>query len=108
METQQSVEGQVRTYCEALTEKTKAYYEKAYKNLTPPVFKYTKGPKFFRVYEEQNGRATSVHCFVSRETAEVFKAAGWKAPAKGARFRSPAEALQAVPERVGIGYLYLS
>ena len=28
----------------------------------------------------------SVHCFVERETGNVMKAAGWKAPAKDARF----------------------
>lgn len=28
----------------------------------------------------------SVHCFVDNLTGDVFKAAGWKAPAKGARY----------------------
>ena len=28
----------------------------------------------------------SVHCFVDNFTGDVFKAAGWKAPAKGARY----------------------
>lgn len=38
------------------------------------------GPKYVRVVG--NG---SAHCFVSRETGDVLKCAGWKAPAKHAR-----------------------
>jgi len=31
-------------------------------------------------------KARSVHCFVDNLTGDVFKAAGWKAPAKSARY----------------------
>lgn len=44
------------------------------------------GPKFVRVIKIDglNG-GKSVHSFVEIETGNVFKAAGWKAPAKHAR-----------------------
>lgn len=32
-----------------------------------------------------SGGSRSVYCFVSKETGDILKAAGWKAPAKGAR-----------------------
>lgn len=46
------------------------------------------GRKFDRVviaYPGENS-SRSVHAFVERETGQVFKAAGWKAPAKNARY----------------------
>lgn len=40
------------------------------------------GPKNIRIVKnEGNGRTRSVHSFVNRETGDILKAAGWKAPA---------------------------
>lgn len=47
----------------------------------------TAGRKFDRVvicYTNESSR--SVHAFVERETGKLFKAAGWAAPAKNARY----------------------
>jgi hypothetical protein len=46
------------------------------------------GRKFDRVVIAYSGEdsSRSVHAFVERETGKVFKAAGWKAPAKNARY----------------------
>ena len=61
-------------------------------------FTYTTGKKFHKVYflqyEEANDyynrkagyTAGSVHCFVDKQTGEVYKPASWKAPAKIVRF----------------------
>ena len=61
-------------------------------------FTYTTGKKFHKVYflqyEEANEyynrkagyTAGSVHCFIDRQTGEVYKPASWKAPAKIVRF----------------------
>ena len=61
-------------------------------------FTYTTGKKFHKVYflqyEEENKyynrkagyTAGSVHCFVDKQTGEVYKPASWKAPAKHVRF----------------------
>ena len=46
----------------------------------------------------------SVHCFIERATGHVYKAEGWKAPAKGVRYASVADAV-AVADVHG-GYLY--
>ena len=43
-------------------------------------FSFTVGKKYIRIV-----RGDSVHCFVNKETGDVLKAAGWKAPAKGSR-----------------------
>ena len=61
-------------------------------------FVYKTGKKFHKVYflqyEEANEyynrkagyTAGSVHCFIDKQTGEVYKAASWKAPAKIVRF----------------------
>jgi len=47
-------------------------------------FDNSKGSKFVRIVRE-GGCQRSVHCFIDRQTGDVLKAAGWKAPAKHAR-----------------------
>lgn len=42
------------------------------------------GSKFIRVVHGTKG-SHSVYCFVEKATGNILKAAGWKAPAKGAR-----------------------
>lgn len=42
------------------------------------------GSKFIRVVHGSKG-SHSVYCFVEKATGNILKAAGWKAPAKGAR-----------------------
>lgn len=41
--------------------------------------------KYIKVIMETHGNR-SVHCFVDKETGDVYKPASWKAPAKGVRF----------------------
>ena len=61
-------------------------------------FVYKTGKKFHKVYflEYQDAneyynrkagyKAGSVHCFIDKQTGEVYKAASWKAPAKIVRY----------------------
>jgi hypothetical protein len=42
--------------------------------------------KYLRIVNTRNGKPSSVHAFVDPRTGDVFKAAGYKAPAKGVRF----------------------
>ena len=44
------------------------------------------GKKYHKIVFIDGGGHHSVHCFVNRETGEVYKSAGWKSPAKGVRF----------------------
>ena len=57
-------------------------------------FRYIEGKKYFKVvresFDEFQGRNkwrdTTVHAFVDKVTGEVYKPAGWKAPAKHVRY----------------------
>lgn len=44
------------------------------------------GAKFSRIVLIDQGKARSVHAFLDVRTGDVYKAAGWKAPAKHVRF----------------------
>jgi len=47
--------------------------------------KARKASKYYRLEMWEMGRAASIHAFVEISTGDIFKPAGWKAPAKGAR-----------------------
>ena len=61
-------------------------------------FDYQVGKKYIKVFNLQYSeacdyynrpagyRAGSVHCFIDKQTGEVYKPASWKAPAKHVRF----------------------
>jgi len=67
------------------------------------------GRKYHKVMQCVNGETESVHCFIDRKSGEVYKAASYKAPAKGVRFN-----LNIIKEREFVlencdwagGYLY--
>ena len=80
-----------------------SYYEEQLQKIedgTANLYKFTykTGKKFHKVYflqyEEANEyygtkagyKSGSVHCFVDKQTGEVYKPASWKAPAKHVRF----------------------
>lgn len=44
-----------------------------------------KGQKYIRIIRTEMGDHRSVYCFIEKETGNVLKASGWKAPAKGIR-----------------------
>ena len=44
------------------------------------------GRKYHKVMQCVNGETESVHAFIDRKSGEVYKAASYKAPAKGVRF----------------------
>ena len=79
-------------YEERLAEIENGTYKDLYK------FTFKTGKKFHKVYflqyEEANEyynrkagyTAGSVHCFIDKQTGEVYKPASWKAPAKHVRF----------------------
>lgn len=49
-----------------------------------PVFSIEYGKRFAKIARKSYG-STSVHCFVEISTGDIYKAATWKAPAKGVR-----------------------
>lgn len=48
-----------------------------------------------RKYDRIVANNSYVHAFVERQSGGVYKAAGWKAPAKGVRFASVEDAAEA-------------
>ena len=85
------------------TEGYKSYYEEQLQKIedgTENLYKFVfkTGKKFHKVYfleyreaSEYYGtkagyKSGSVHCFIDKQTGEVYKPASWKAPAKHVRF----------------------
>ena len=68
------------------------------------------GRKYHKIVMETESQSRSVHCFVDKKTGEVYKAASFKAPAKGVRYN-----LLIIKEREDVlencdwagGYLYM-
>jgi len=60
------------------------HYATQFSNLTPPTITVMNGKKNVRIVRKEP-HTQSVHCFISKETGDIFKAAGWAAPAKTAR-----------------------
>jgi cellulose synthase/poly-beta-1,6-N-acetylglucosamine synthase-like glycosyltransferase len=44
------------------------------------------GNKYHKVILVDGGGQRSVHCFIDKNTGEVYKSASWKSPAKGVRY----------------------
>jgi len=71
-------------------------------------FSTQKGRKYVKVVQSfSDGSNLSVHSFVNPKTGEVFKAASWAAPAKGARYNlnTDMDTLRQVADPYG-SYLY--
>lgn len=63
------------------------FIEKGYTFEAPPIFITQTGSKNIKIVERRDGGRDSgaVYCFIEKDTGIILKAAGWKAPAKGAR-----------------------
>ena len=48
-------------------------------------FGIDEGQRYIKIWHTWNGTGKSVHAFVDKRNGDLLKAAGWKAPAKGAR-----------------------
>lgn len=59
------------------------WQRKGYNMSKTPTFGITRGSKYAKITITTYGQ-TSVHCFVDSE-GNIYKAAGWKVPAKGIR-----------------------
>jgi hypothetical protein len=62
----------------------KEWAEHKYDMAKVPIFAIEKGNKYARITRRSYGQL-SVHCFVEMSTGDIYKAATWKAPAKGVR-----------------------
>ena len=72
------------------------------------------GKKYLKIVQRDvtdgkvSDRSGSVHAFVDKKNADLYKAAGWAAPAKGVRFNliTDMQKLEQVANWSG-GYLYV-
>lgn len=98
----------INSLVEFMNEASRKHHEERLPNLTPSVFMVEGGRKYIKI-AQHNGQ-TFVHCFVDAQTGDIYKPAGWKAPAlNGARYNimDPAS-LAELKERFDIygSYLY--
>ena len=87
--------------------KFKVYTGKTYYKIVQQEFETWEKSKYYGQYMDG-----SVHCFVDKETGDVYKAASWSAPAKHIRFSFQNEAdikFLLNPDNVdwASGYLYI-
>ena len=54
--------------------------------ICPIDYQVETGKKYHKVIFVDGGGGRSVHCFVDKNTGEVYKSASWKSPAKGVRY----------------------
>ena len=74
-------------YLDLIQKMSGEYFAKHYSNLQAPKYYVERGRKYHRVVQHDRGGSSSrsVHAFIG-EDGMLYKAAGWKAPAKGARY----------------------
>lgn len=77
----------VANFIKLLTAFSADYMAKTFPNLTPPSYVITPGgKKYLRVATvDASHGGRSVYCFIGVADGGIYKAAGWKAPAKTAR-----------------------
>lgn len=77
------LENYLRKVQETSDEDFKTNYAKIWEMGQAPVYKYTQGKRWVKV--TRNDSQTSVFCFIDPNNGDIYKPAGWNAPAKGVR-----------------------
>lgn len=77
----------IETYVAEIQAKIEAEYVRLKYHMKPPIYVVVTGKRFHKVIEKttQEAKSGSVHCFVEIATGNIYKPAGWNAPAKGVR-----------------------
>jgi len=104
---QETIQQSILKYCQLLCEALRHDFVRKY-DRDGYDFYIESGRKYHKIVMDGSG-SRSVHCFVDKNTGEVYKSASWKAPAKGVRFD-----LRVIKEREFVlencdwagGYLY--
>lgn len=73
----------LKSYMSELEDYHKKYYAKNLSNVPPPKFEQKRGGKFVKIIRVDQA-SKSAFCFVDYD-GNIYKAAGWNAPAKGIR-----------------------
>lgn len=77
---ERNIEKDLQTYCDLLMKDLESNYPNS-----DTTFTFTKGGRYYKILQVQS-YGQSVHAFVD-EDGNVYKPAGWRAPAKGVRAR---------------------
>ena len=83
----------LESYVQQLNATAVADYEKNYKNLLEvetPSYRILEGPRWVKILNERHTKdgkllSSSMFAFIDPQTGDIYKPAGWKAPAKGIR-----------------------
>ena len=76
----------VRKYALMLCDALVLDFTSRHPNSDPYKFYIESGRKYHKIIMETSDGSSSVHAFVDKKTGELYKAASFKAPAKGVRF----------------------
>ena len=76
----------VRKWTLMLCDALEHNFKQRHPNSDPYKFSIESGRKYHKIVMETNSQSQSVHAFVDKKTGDVYKAASFKAPAKGIRF----------------------
>jgi hypothetical protein len=77
-------DAKLKDFRDAVQVRQEDHYRANYTNLTPPTLVVKENARYVRLSWQGSGNE-SVFCFVEKTTGDIFKAAGWKAPAKHKR-----------------------
>lgn len=76
----------VRKWTLMLCDALELDFKSSHPNSDPYKFSIESGRKYHKIVMETESGSRSVHAFVDQKTGEVYKAASFKAPAKGVRY----------------------
>ena len=83
---QNTIQLNVTKYGMMLCDALQQNYQRQYPNGRNYSYALISGRKYHKVMQCVDGQTESVHAFIDKKTGEVYKAASYKAPAKGVRF----------------------
>ena len=73
-------------YCLMLCDALQADYQSKYNRGSNYTFALdSSGRRYHKVFMYRDGQRDSIHAFIDKKTGDVFKPAGWSAPAKHVR-----------------------
>lgn len=82
-------ESDIKKWVALVQDTINKYMDTHYKRLDPPIVEYSKGGRYYKIIRREVGQfagsSRSVHSFVDKSTGDIYKPAGWKAPAKHPR-----------------------
>ena len=83
---QNTIQLNVTKYGMMLCDAIQQSHQRSHQNGRNYSYALISGSKYHKVMQCIDGQIESVHCFIDKKTGSVYKAASFKAPAKGERY----------------------